>query len=197
MPPVSGKASSTSCAMVIPTLLFVPTADSLYDVPPRWISTRPNFASSSSLGLRCQRTRYNLRRISIRTATCQPEQGACAGRQNIYAAQEVAHSRAKGRLVVLIQCVQESVAQNRGGSLSDRGGNEVHGVLLASVTAHVRRRDAAARRVALLQRSASQRQAIQSGRNASWHYRNNVLFRVLQLIESPASCRALRPSGPA
>jgi hypothetical protein len=65
---------------------------------------------------RSQRTCQHLRCVSIRPSACQPEQNASGGRQNIDATQEVAHRGAKRGLVLLIQGVQEPVAQDGGTS---------------------------------------------------------------------------------
>jgi hypothetical protein len=92
----------------------------------------PGLPSSGGLGARRQRACYQLCRIPVRTAACQPEQPARSGRQKIYTAEKVAHRCAKGRLVPLIQCAQEAVEQDRGSASSGRGGNEVHVVVLAA-----------------------------------------------------------------
>src|SRR6266700_2243786 len=86
-----------------------------------------------SCGVRfsAQRACYRVCCISVGAARCQPEKNASPGRQRIYATQEIAHGIAKAGLIMLIQCVQEPVAQDRGSALSGRGGNEVHGVVLA------------------------------------------------------------------
>jgi hypothetical protein len=94
-------------------------------------SARPVTIPSCGVRSRTQRTCYRVCCISIGAARWQPEKNAGPGGQKIYATQEIAHGVAKDGLIMLIQCVQEPVAQDRGSALSDRRGNEVHGVLLA------------------------------------------------------------------
>jgi hypothetical protein len=98
----------------------------------------PGLPSSGGLGARRQRACYQLCRIPVRTAACQPEQPARSGRQKIYAAEKVAHRCAKGRLVPLIQSVQEAVEQDRRSASSGGGGNEVHVVFLTQASARMR-----------------------------------------------------------
>jgi hypothetical protein len=104
-------------------------------------SFRPGAAPdipSCGIRFRTQRTCYRDCCISVAAAGCQPETNASSGGQRIYATQEIAHGFAKGGLIILIQCVQEPVAQDRGSALSGRRGNEVHGMLLGSATTHLK-----------------------------------------------------------
>src|ERR1700693_3192541 len=108
-------------------------------VSPVWFLTyriqhdhaRPLTIPSCGVRFRTQRACYRVCCISVGAPRSQPEKNASPGGQRIYATQEIAHGVAKDGLIMLIQCVQEPVAQDRGSALSGRGGNEVHGVLLA------------------------------------------------------------------
>lgn len=86
---------------------------------------------SCGVRFRIQQACYRVWCISEGAPGRQPEKNARLGGQRIYATQEIAHRVAKGELIVLIQCVQEPVAQDRGSALPGRGGNEVHALVLA------------------------------------------------------------------
>jgi len=81
---------------------------------------------SGGLGSRRQRSSQRLRCVSVRSPARQPKQIASNGRQNVYAAQKVAHGRTNGGLVSFIQSVQKPLAQDTGSLLSRRSGNKVH-----------------------------------------------------------------------
>src|SRR6266849_8204756 len=84
---------------------------------PLWLSARPLTIPSCGVRFRTQRTCYRVCCISVGAGRCQSEKNASPGGQRIYATQEIAHGVAKGGLIILIQCVQEPVAQDRGSAL--------------------------------------------------------------------------------